>query len=218
MKSDMDARVSQSEIPQVYDSLSKTYDIWGKLAETRARNRALELAEVHDGQRILEAAVGTGLAFFEIVQRNPNGTNVGIDISPGMLIKAEQRLFPLTDANYQLKIGNAFCIEEETEHFDLLVNSYMFDLIAFNEMDSVLTEFKRVIKKDGKLVLTNMTMGETFGSGIYSVIYRMSPKLFGGCRGVRLSKKLQQNGFKVITREYHQQLLFPSEVILALKK
>jgi ubiquinone/menaquinone biosynthesis C-methylase UbiE len=99
----MDARVSQSEIPQVYDSLSKTYDIWGKLAETKARNRAIELAEIHDGQKILEVAVGTGLAFFEIVQRNPNGTNIGIDISPGMLKKAEQRLRSLADANYKVK-------------------------------------------------------------------------------------------------------------------
>jgi len=214
----MDARVSQSEIPGVYDSLSKTYDIWGKLAESRARNRALELADIHDGQKILEVAVGTGLAFYDIVKKNPNGTNTGIDISQGMLKKAEKRLLPLSEANYQLKNGNAFNIQEEPQHFDLLVNSYMFDLIAFNEMDNILTEFKRVLKKDGKLILTNMTTGETFGSGIYSLIYRMSPKAFGGCRGVRLSEKLQQNGFQVITREYHQQLLFPSEVILALKK
>ena len=94
----------------------------------------------------------------------------------------------------------------------------MFDLIAFNEMDSVLAEFKRVLKKDGNLILANMTTGETFASGIYSLIYRMSPKLFGGCRGVRLSEKLQRHGFQVKIREYHQQLLFPSEVILALRK
>jgi ubiquinone/menaquinone biosynthesis C-methylase UbiE len=213
----MDASVSQSEIPGIYDSLSKTYDIWGKLAETKARNRALELADIHDGQRILEVAVGTGLAFYEIVKKNPNGTNTGIDISRGMLKKAEKRLFPLSNANYQLKIGNAFNIEEEAEHFDLLVNSYMFDLIAFNEMDRILAEFRRVLKKDGKLILVNMTVGESFGSGIYSLIYRMSPRAFGGCRGVRLSDKLQRNGFRVKTREYHQQLLFPSEVILALR-
>jgi ubiquinone/menaquinone biosynthesis C-methylase UbiE len=150
------------------------------------------------------------------VKKNPGGTNTGIDISSGMLNKAEKRLQSLSGANYQLKIGNAFKIEEESQRFDLLVNSYMFDLIAFNEMDSILTEFKRVLKKNGKLILANMTTGESFGSGIYSLIYRMSPKLFGGCRGVRLSEKLQQNGFQVETREYHQQLLFPSEVILAL--
>ena len=214
----MDARVSQSEIPQVYDSLSKTYDIWGKLAETKARNRAIELADIRDGQDILEVAVGTGLAFCEIVKKNPHGTNIGIDISPGMLKKAELRLLSLPDANYQLKLGSAFCVEEEAEHFDLLVNSYMFDLIAFSDMNKVLAEFKRVLKKDGKLVLVNMTLGETFASGIYSVIYRVSPRLFGGCRGVALSDRLQQNGFNVLEREYHQQLLFPSEVILAVNR
>ena len=212
----MEAKVSQSEIPQLYDSLSKTYDIWGKVAETKARNRALELADIHDGQKILEVAVGTGLAFYEIVKKNPSGTNTGIDISPGMLQKAAKRLLALSDANYQLKIGNAFNIEEATEHFDLLVNSYMFDLMAFNQMDRILAEFRRVLKKDGKLILVNMTTGEAFGSGIYSWIYRMSPRAFGGCRGVRLSDKLEQNGWQVKKREYCQQLLFPSEVILAL--
>lgn len=214
----MDAKVSQNEIPGVYDSLSKTYDIWGKLAETRARNRAIELTEIIDGQKILEVAVGTGLTFYEIVKRNPNGSNTGIDISKGMLKKAEKRLLPLSGANYQLKTGNAFKLEEETEHFDLLVNSYMFDLIAFDDMDTVLREFRRVLKKDGKMILVNMTQGEALGSGIYSLIYRISPKAFGGCRGVNLSDKLQQIGFEIKTREYYQQLLFPSEVILALKK
>ena len=115
-------------------------------------------------------------------------------------------------------MGNAFNLEEETEHFDVLVNSYMFDLIAFKDMDAILREFRRVLKKDGKLILVNMTKGRSFGSGIYSFIARLSPKAFGGCRAVDLSDKLQQNGFEIKTREYHQQLLFPSEIILALKR
>ena len=213
----MEARVPQSEIPGVYDSLSKTYDIWGKLAETRARNRAIELADIENGQHILEVAVGTGLGFYEIVGRNPNGTNIGVDISPGMLRKAEKRLGKLTAANYELKVGNAFSLEAEDERLDLLVNNYMFDLIAFDKMDAILEEFKRVLKKGGKLILVNMTEGQTFGCGIYSLLYRISPKSFGGCRGVKISNKLQQNGFDVKTREYFQQWWFPSEVILACK-
>ena len=213
----MDAKVSQDEIPGVYDSLSKTYDNWGKLAETRARDRAIELADIKDGQNILEVAVGTGLGFYEIVQRNPNGTNIGVDISRGMLQKAKKRLGKLTAANYELKIGNAFHLEAETECVDLLVNNYMFDLIAFDDMDIILEEFKRVLKKGGKLILVNMTEGESFGSGIYSLIYRISPKLFGGCRSVKIADKLENHGFVVKSREYYQQLWFPSEVILALK-
>ncbi len=93
----------------------------------------------------------------------------------------------------------------------------MFDLIRYDQMDSILKEFKRVLKKGGTLVLVNMTKGEKFGSGIYDFIYRISPKLMGGCRGVQLSEKLRAYGFEVKSREYHQQLLFPSEVIIAQK-
>jgi ubiquinone/menaquinone biosynthesis C-methylase UbiE len=218
MKQKLDAHISQDDILSLYDSLSKTYDIWGKLAESKARNRAVELAEIRDGQNILEVAVGTGLAFYEIVRRNPHGNNVGIDISSGMLERAKDRLKKLSEANYALKIGSAFDLEIEDETIDLLMNNYMFDLMLFEDVDKVLKEFKRVLRKEnGRLILVNMTEGEHFGSNLYDFIFRLSPKTMGGCRGVRLSEKLKEHGFKVERREYHQQLLFPSEVIVAHK-
>ncbi len=213
----LDARVPQNEIAGIYDSISKIYDLWGGLTETRARSRALELAEIKNGLDILEVAVGTGLAFYEIVKRNPDGTNIGIDISAGMLKKARKRLGQLSGANYELKKASAFHLQGEDEQFDVLINNYMFDLIPFDQMDAVLAEFKRVLKKGGKLVLVNMTVGEKFGSGIYDFMYRISPRLMGGCRGIRLSEKLEAHGLHVKLREYHQQCLFPSEVILAQK-
>jgi ubiquinone/menaquinone biosynthesis C-methylase UbiE len=87
----LDARVPQSEIEQVYDKVAGIYDYWGRLTEARARNRALELAEIQDGQHILEVAVGTGLAF----TRSPGATHTGATwalTSQGMLEKAERRL------------------------------------------------------------------------------------------------------------------------------
>ncbi len=93
----------------------------------------------------------------------------------------------------------------------------MFDLIAFKEMEAILTEFYRVLKKGGKVIFVNMTVGERFGSGLYDLIFRLSPKSIGGCRGIRLSERLSNHGFQVVTREYYQQLLFPSEVIVAQK-
>jgi ubiquinone/menaquinone biosynthesis C-methylase UbiE len=211
----LDAKVSQDEIGFVYDKLSGVYDIWGKLTESRARARAIELARIEDGQDILEVAVGTGLAFYEIVKRNPHGHNVGIDLSAGMLEKATDRMKNLAGANFSLAVGTAFKLPAQTESVDLLVNNYMFDLIPCADMDKVLTEFRRVLKAGGKLMLVNMTNGETLGSKLYDLIYRLSPKTLGGCRGVRLADRLKQHGFAVEMREYHQQMLFPSEVILA---
>ena len=74
----LDARISQSQIGSMYDKIAPIYDIWGKLAESHARNRALELSKIKDDQTILGVSVGTGLAFYLIVKRNPNGTNINI--------------------------------------------------------------------------------------------------------------------------------------------
>ena len=213
----LDARVSQKEVAGVYDALSPMYNLWGRMTESRARDRAIELADIKDNQDVLEVAVGTGIAFYEMVKRNPTGRSVGVDLSEGMLSKARKRLRGLKGANYELKTGSALRLEEQDGSFDLLMNNYMFDLMAFEEMDTVLQEFKRVLRTGGKLVLVNMTVGEKFGTDIYTWIYRISPKLMGGCRGIQLSEKLKVHGFNVKLREYYQQLLFPSEVILAEK-
>lgn len=87
-----EAKIAQSEIGRLYNRLSKIYDLWGNLAESKARNRALELADIKNSQNILEVAVGTGWAFKEIVKRNPSGFNCGIDLSDGMLEKARKKL------------------------------------------------------------------------------------------------------------------------------
>ena len=216
-QSPAEARLSQSDVTALYDKLSGVYNLFGHLAESKARDRSLELAEIKSGQNVLEVAVGTGLAFISVVRVNPNGRNVGIDISQGMLSNAKNRLQNAGLSNYELSIGSALAIQEKDNAFDLLLNSYMFDLMDEHDWGTVLKEFHRVLKPKGRLVLVNMTFGEKFGSGIYQRLFRLSPTLMGGCRGIQMSDPLQRNGFCVHSREYIQQLLFPSEVILASK-
>ena len=211
------ARVSKTDAGKLYDRLAGVYDIWSHLTETHARKRSLKLADIRDGQVILEVAVGTGLAFVEMVRENPHGRNLGIDISQGMLAKAERRLRLAGCSNYELLVGNALDIPAEDHSFDVLLNNYLFDLLEESDWPTVLKEFHRVLKPNGKLVVVYMTFGEKLGSGIYQRLYRLSPSLMGGCRGIRLSGHLEAHGFDVKVREYVQQFFFPSEVIFALK-
>ena len=213
----LDASIPQDDVSHLYNRIAPVYDFWGQLTETRPRNRALELADVKDGEDILEVAVGTGLAFYEISKRNPNGTNSGIDLSDGMLSKAKKRLASLSHTNYSLKIGTAFHLDLDVESIDTLVNNYMFDLIPFADIEKILIEFKRVMRPGGKLILVNMTEAEQTGGNIYKFIYKISPRLMGGCRPVALSGLLEKTGFRIDIREYYQQMLFPSEVIRAYK-
>jgi ubiquinone/menaquinone biosynthesis C-methylase UbiE len=211
------ARLSQLEARLLYDRLAPVYDIWGYLTERRARGRALELAAIRDGQTVLEVAAGTGLAFCRIVSRNPHGHNLAIDISGGMLHRARRRLARKRLTNFEMGIGSALQIPAKAASVDIIVNNYLFDLLDEANWGAVLGEFRRVLRPGGRLVLANMTVGERRGSGIYQRIYRRSPALMGGCRGVRLSGPLMQHGFELRSREYVQQCLFPSEVLLAIK-
>ena len=213
----LDARIPQNDVGTLYDRTAWFYDAWAILTESKAQKRALDIAGIQDSSIILDVAVGTGRLFKEIVRQNPNGNNYGIDISQGMLEKAKSKLTKQKYQNYSLEIGSAFNIKMKDNSVDILFNNYMFDLIPFNQMDDIINEFKRVLKPDGKLVLVNMTKGELFGASLYESIYRISPTLMGGCRGVKQSNLITEHGFKIKIREYVQQMLFPSEIILAVK-
>ena len=209
--------MSQGDAASLYDRLAPVYDIWGRLTESKARNRCLELASIKRGESVLEVAVGTGLAFEQLVQTNPTGRNTGIDISRGMLSRAEHRLRKAGLSNFQLSSASATEIPEPDSSFDVLLNNYMFDLLEEGLWPAVLREFLRVLRPDGRLVLANMTIGEYWGSGIYQRLYKLSPRLMGGCRPVQMSGPLEKHGFTVQLREYCQQMLFPSEIILAIR-
>ena len=213
----LDAKIPQHKISGLYDSMAWYYDVWAHFTEKKAQDKAIELSKVEDGLTILDVAVGTGKLFNRILKRNPNGINIGIDISKGMLTKAKSKLSKQPNQNYSLEIGSAFDIKMDNNTVDILFNNYMFDLIPFYQMGSIIDEFFRVLKPGGKLVLVNMTKAERLCAGLYERIYRIYPLLMGGCRGVQQNNLLTEYRFKVITREYIQQMLFPSEVILATK-
>jgi ubiquinone/menaquinone biosynthesis C-methylase UbiE len=209
------AAVPQGEIAKLYDGLAAHYDLWAALTEAKARRRALKLAAVRDGQAVLEVAVGTGIAFEQIVRSNPRGRNVGVDLSPGMLARTRGRLRRAGLTNFELALGSAFALAVADSSVDTLLNGYMFDLVSEAEWPRILSEFRRVLRPGGRLVLMSMTFGERFGSGVFERVSARAPRLMGGCRGVRLTPVLEDQGFVVRSRTYVQQSFFPSEVILA---
>ena len=160
-------------------------------------------------------ALGSGLTFREILKANPDGQNVGIDITPAMLEKARRKALQTGLRNYQILAGDAYDLRFPDGQFDLVMNNYMFDLLPEQDFVPVLEQFKRVLKSGGRIVLVNMTRGEHFYQYFWETVYRINPGWLGGCRGVLLSQALQRAGFVNIRRETTSQLGFPSEIITA---
>jgi len=213
----LDARIMKNDVPKIYKKVASIYDVWGQLTESKARKRCLDLADIRDGESVLEVAVGTGLAFVEILGLNPTGKNEGIDLTEEMLDRAQEKAQRLGVTNYSLNTGDAYNLQYSDDSFDVVISNYMFDLLPENDFSAVLTEFRRVLRPGGRLVMVNMTKPEHWYNSVWEMIYRMNPAWVGGCRGVFLGPYLESVGFVDIRREFISQRTFPSEVVYGSK-
>jgi ubiquinone/menaquinone biosynthesis C-methylase UbiE len=210
----VEVRISRDGIRRRYARLSHSYDFWGVLTESKASERALQLAGVRDGESVLEVAVGTGALFEKVLRLNPSGNNDGIDLSPEMLDRARKRLAGRF-SNYTLSVGDACSLAHRDASVDLLVCNYMFDLLPEDDFPKILREFARVLNPQGRMVITTMTSGQRWDSRFWNWLVKVAPQALQGCRPVSLEEYLRAAGFRNIKAEYVYQFTFPSLVLYA---
>ena len=56
----MDAKLNKDEVRKAYRKSASTYDIWSGLTESKSRHRCLVMADIKNGESVLEVAVGRG--------------------------------------------------------------------------------------------------------------------------------------------------------------
>ncbi|RMG78774.1 MAG: methyltransferase domain-containing protein [Bacteroidetes bacterium] len=217
MKEILNRPFQTEQIVRAYKRVSGWYDLWAFLTESKASKKAIEWAEIEDGMSVLEVACGTGLVFAELVKRNPHGENVGIDLSPDMLQKAKGRLADMPSNCYELKLGDAFNLDFENDHFDLLVNNFMIDLLPVESFDRVLSEFSRVIKPGGRMIISTFSFGQKPVHRFWWWVAKNFPDLLTGCRPVLLDKYLLKQGLEIEASVEISQNTFPSRIIKARK-
>jgi len=211
------ARLTKADVRTTYTWVAPLHDALAVLVESKARRLGLAWADVQDGEHVLEVGVGTGLSFHRLLRRNPSGWTEGIDLTPAMLKRARRRAERGPTDRYRLALGDAYALPFPDETFDLVLNSYMFDLLPEGDFVPVLRGFRRVLKPGGRLVMMNMTRGRQWYNHVWETIYRLYPPLLGGCRGVQVEPYLQAAGFIHTRRTYLSQWTFPSEVVYGEK-
>lgn len=213
----LEAKLSKQQVTDVYAGKAAVYDVWGKLTESKAQQRCIEMAAIQDGESVLEVAVGTGLTFQQILQKNPSGLNEGLDLTEAMLAEAKEKAALTKARNYRLRVGDAYKLDFADTSFDLLINNYMFDLLPEEDFPRVIGEFKRVLKPGGRLVLVNMARNGRWYNKVWDTVYSIQPAWMGGCRGVSMLEFVQAAGFQQTSREFISQMSFPSEIIYGVK-
>ena len=76
----LDRKLDRTNTQKSYKKVVWFYDLWSLLTESKAAKKVIDFAGIKGGETILEVACGTGVVFEQIVQMNPNGQNIGIDL------------------------------------------------------------------------------------------------------------------------------------------
>ena len=193
------------------------YDFWSRLTESKAFKKVIELADVKDNQSIIEIGCGTGRLFDKIVNKNPNGHNIGLDLSPDMLHKAKLRLQKTGLRNYALREANILDLNEKYDSFDLLINNFMIDLMPESAFDNIANEFFRLLKPNGIALISTFSFGYKRIHRFWFWIAEHAPDLLTGCRPVTFKNYLEKAGFEIIDIYQISQNTFPTEIIKVKK-
>jgi ubiquinone/menaquinone biosynthesis C-methylase UbiE len=105
---------------------------------------------------------------------------------------------------------------------DVLLNGYILDLISLVDLSFVVSEFFRVLKPSGRMLLVNFSKAETSQRTWWECLYRRMPKrcaayLFGGCRPVLMAPLAEKAGFRDVSRVFRPSEFLPTEIVTARK-
>ena len=212
----LERKLDKTKTKRSYKKVVWFYDFWSWLTESKAAQKVIDIAEIEDGKRILEVACGTGVVFKQIVHSNPNGENLGIDLSPDMLREARKKLKTVT-GNFELREGDALNLYFKDNTFDIVINNFMVDLMPQETFDKIAKEFNRVLKPQGVLVVSTFSFGKKSINKIWLWIAKHFPDLLTGCRPVLFKNNLIKAGFNIEKDLEISQNTFPSEIIKARK-
>jgi len=206
-----------ADVVRLYSRVAWAYEAWGAIADSRVRRHVRELVRQSGGGNIVEAGCGSGALLVELARDNPHGLTVGLDLAPGMVVAARRRIERQRLPGVEVGRGDVRELVFADDGVDTLTSSYVLDILPSDEILTALTEFRRVLRPGGRLVLVSVTPAERRRHRIPELVYGSPLPLTSNCRAIRLAPLLHQLGFVDITRRYVSQIGLPSEVVSATK-
>ncbi len=113
--------------------------------------RMVELAELEAGMRVLDVATGPGIVARRVAELiGLSGSVIGVDIAEEAIAVARRKAEAEGLVQATFEVADAESLQYEVNSFDRVFCS--MGLMHFPAPETALTEFKRVLKTDGKLI------------------------------------------------------------------
>ncbi|MBW4643235.1 MAG: methyltransferase domain-containing protein [Goleter apudmare HA4340-LM2] len=141
--------MTETTVSQQYDQLAAVYDRRWRSYITNTLTFLKTWAEISPTDTILDVACGTGEFENLLLSEHPSQQIIGVDISANMLAIAKQKCSTYTQVSFHLASASALPFANNS--FDVIISANSFHYFAYPE--TTLTEMRRVLKPDGKVVI-----------------------------------------------------------------
>jgi demethylmenaquinone methyltransferase/2-methoxy-6-polyprenyl-1,4-benzoquinol methylase len=144
--------LEEGQVRAMFDRIAGVYDVMNSVMTAglhhRWRERAVDLARVGPGSRVLDVATGTGDLAIALSARGAGV--VGSDFSEGMLARARAK-----SAAVRWEQGNALALPYADDEFDAATVG--FGARNFSDLARGLAEMVRVVRPGGRVVVLEIT-------------------------------------------------------------
>lgn len=143
-------------VQQMFDSIAPTYELVNSVSsmgrDQAWRRTLIQMADVSEGEAVLDVACGTGNLVRMFADQTPAGRVVGIDFASGMLSHAA----PPQNQKADYCQADACHLPFPDGRFDVL--SCAFGVRNFQHLDAGLAEFARVLRSGGRVVILEFSL------------------------------------------------------------
>lgn len=136
-------------IASVYDLLDVVY-----FKNYAKSPRKAVIEAISENDKILDLCTGTATNAINISKVKPSTEIIGVDLSKNMLKVAREKVEDANINNIKLYEMDATKLSFESESFDKILLSLILHEMSEELRSKIISEAKRVLKKDGKIIIT----------------------------------------------------------------
>ena len=183
-ETDQGNAVPTADVRAMFDRIAGVYDpmnlVISAFQEPRWRRRAVELAGVRPGDRLLDVATGTGKVAADLFDRaQPGGSVLGVDISPRMISIAKRRFEDRPGLEFV--VGDALALPTEDRSFDAA--TIAFGMRNLPDYGRGFAEMARSVRPGGRVVCLEIARPRSRPARVLQVWFDRIVPLFGRVAG-----------------------------------
>lgn len=155
-------------VEQLFDKMSGSYErinVFFSFGFTSyCRNAMMRSIEKMEGSEleILDLMTGMGETWEAIKQRFPHSTLTGLDISEGMISRAERKNREKYRQSIILARQNVLESNLESGKYDIVVSAFGLKTFSQSQIEILAEEVKRVLKPGGRFVFIEISAPQNF--------------------------------------------------------